>query len=100
MSELVLTEEQARVVAGSTGSVAVRDPEGRPLGLLQPLGAREVETILRLRAEGAFADDAADVPSDRVQAMLRKFHEIDGREGVTPEQVQEILGRVHAGEAP
>jgi hypothetical protein len=39
MPEIVLTEEQARVLAGVTQPVDVRDPDGNALGSLDPRDA-------------------------------------------------------------
>jgi hypothetical protein len=36
MSELILTDEQARIVAESPGPVVVRDAGGKVLGLIEP----------------------------------------------------------------
>jgi hypothetical protein len=38
MPEIVLTEEQARVVAEATGPVTVRNPAGEIVGFIYPQG--------------------------------------------------------------
>jgi hypothetical protein len=38
MPEIVLTEEQARIVAEATGPVTVRNPAGEIVGFIHPLG--------------------------------------------------------------
>src|SRR5437588_6833140 len=98
MPEIILTEEQARVVAGASGTVEVRDPHGQLLAFLQPLHPKEVEAILRVRQRRASGKTEPGIPSARVQAMLRKLEEIDRREGITEEKMKEVLRRLRAGE--
>src|SRR5688572_20445380 len=50
MPEIVLTEEQARVLAGAAAPVVVRDPHGATVGLLDP---REAAIIARARHRAA-----------------------------------------------
>jgi len=100
MPQIVLTEEQARIVAEASGAVEVHDTNGQILAFLQPLDPHEVEAIFRLRRQRASGTQEPGVPSTRVQAMLRKFEEIDRSEGITQEKVDEILRRVCAGEEP
>src|ERR1700682_2618198 len=45
MPELVLTEEQAKVVAGATGLIQIRDPNGKWLGRIDPEEAAIVADI-------------------------------------------------------
>lgn len=52
MPEIVLTEEQARVVAGATTSVVVRSPNGAVVGALDPKEAGAIaEAKRRLATE-------------------------------------------------
>jgi hypothetical protein len=96
MPQIVLTEDQSRIVAEATGPVEVRSAEGKILGSFQPLSSEEAEAVARyLRTRGS---RGPGIPSARVQAMLQKFHEIDEREGMTREKMAEILRRVKAGE--
>ncbi len=96
MSHIVLTEEQAKVLSESRDGVAVYDPEGRPLAFLKMLdpdvAAIVIECKRRLKAGGP------RVPSSRIGAMLRKLNEIDTKDTVTPEIVEEIVRRTIAGE--
>src|SRR5205807_1554432 len=50
MPEIVLTEEQARVLAGANTSVVVREPNGAPVGTLDP---REAAAVARARHRAA-----------------------------------------------
>ncbi|HET6576026.1 MAG TPA: hypothetical protein VFG68_20665 [Fimbriiglobus sp.] len=52
MPEIVLTEEQARVLAQSTTAVLIRGPSGVPVGLIDPREAAVIEEARRrLRGE-------------------------------------------------
>ncbi|HJT79001.1 MAG TPA: hypothetical protein VJ739_17530 [Gemmataceae bacterium] len=96
MTQIVLTEEQARVVAGATENVEVLDPEGRVLALLQPLDPALRETIRECKRRQASA--APRIPSEQAQAHLRKLDEIRRREGMDREKMHDLLRRLRAGE--
>jgi hypothetical protein len=96
MPHIVLTEEQAKVLSEAGEGVAVYDPKGLPLAFLKALNPDEAAIVIeckrRLKAGGP------RVPSSRIGAMLRKLNEIDTKDGVTPETVEEIVRRTIAGE--
>jgi hypothetical protein len=99
MAHIVLTDEQIRALREANGAIEARDAEGKVVTFLQPLEPYVVEAILKhreRRAQGGPREPG--VPSARVQALLRKAHEIDEREGMTPEKMQELLRRARAGE--
>jgi hypothetical protein len=96
MPHIVLTPEQARVVAGATENVEVRDPEGRTLALLTVLDSADAEALTRYRRNRDVPRDA--VPSAQVQAHLRKLEEIRQREGLDEAQMLDLLRRLRAGE--
>jgi hypothetical protein len=50
MTEIVLTEEQARILAGATSSVVVRNPSGAVVGAIDP---REAAAIARAKLRAA-----------------------------------------------
>src|ERR1043166_8628619 len=50
MPEIVLTEEQARVLAGADTNVVVRDPSGATVGILDP---RDARALARARQRAA-----------------------------------------------
>jgi hypothetical protein len=50
MPELVLTEEQARILAGADMTVVVRDPTGAAVGVLDP---RDAAIIARAKRRAA-----------------------------------------------
>jgi hypothetical protein len=96
MPQIVLTDEQTRIVAQATGPVELRSAEGKILGAFQPLSPEEAEAVARyLRTKDS---RGPGIPSARVQAMLQEFHEIDEREEMTREKMEEILRRVKAGD--
>jgi hypothetical protein len=97
MPYITLTEEQARVVAGNPGSVEVRDPEGRLMAFLEPLNPDLAEIVEECRRRRA--DPGPRIPAENVEAMLRKFEEIEQNGGLTHKKMDEIVRRVQAGEA-
>jgi hypothetical protein len=97
MPHIVLTEEQARVLADASGPVEVRDAEGRTLACFTPLTAEEMEVIARLQKRPRSTERG--VPSAEVQAHLRKLEEIDQREGLDAARAKDLLRRMRAGEA-
>ena len=50
MPEIVLTEEQARVLAGADTGVVVRGPDGAAMGMLDP---RDARALARARQRAA-----------------------------------------------
>lgn len=66
MPEIVLTEEQAKLLAGAPGPVTVRDPSGAAVGSLDP---REAAMIARARQRAANPSPWV-YPSAAVTAML------------------------------
>src|SRR5262249_39704537 len=98
MQRIVLTEEQARILAESKESVEVYDSNGQLVSFLKWFEPEDAEAVARhLRRRGLPKEPG--IPSERVQAMLRRFEEIDRTEGMTREKMEEILRRVKAGEA-
>lgn len=98
MQRIQLTEEQTRILAEAKGeNVEVYDSNGQLVSFLkwfEPMDAEEVARYLRRRG----LPKQPGIPSERVQAMLRKFEEIDRTEGMTREKMEEIVRRVKAGE--
>lgn len=97
MQRIQLTEEQSRMLAEAKDNVEVYDSNGQLVSFmkwLEPMDAEEVARYLRRRG----LPKQPTIPSERVQAMLRRFEEVDRTEGMTPEKMQEIVRRVKAGE--
>jgi hypothetical protein len=97
MPQIVLTEEQARTLAEAQGPVEVLDPQGKPVASLQRFDAHDIEAIERYKRNRG-KPRPPGIPSERVQAFLRKLHEIADREGIDEAKVRELLRRVRAGE--
>jgi hypothetical protein len=98
MRRIQLTEEQSRILAESKESVEVYDSNGQLVSFVKWFDPEDAEAIARhLRRRGLPKEPG--IPSERVQAMLRRFEEIDRMEGMTREKMEEILRRVKAGEA-
>jgi|SRR5262245_18097893 len=96
MPHIILTEEQARVLAESPQGVEVQNPQGQALAFLKPFSPEDA--VLIAEAKRRLASPGPRIPSERVQAFLEKLHEIDEREGIDREKVQALLHRVVAGE--
>ena len=96
MPQIVLTEEQARLVTEASESVEVRDPRGQLVALLKPLDPALAETILEcLRRR---ARPGPRIPAEQVEAHLRKLEEIRQREGMDKAKMLDLLRRMRAGE--
>jgi hypothetical protein len=96
MSHITLTEDQARVLKETTGSIEIRDPHGRVLTFARALDPALVDTILECKRR--LASGSPRIPSSRVKAFLQRCTEIDQTEGMTPEKMEELLRRVKGGE--
>ena len=90
MSQIVLTPEQLQVVAQSQEPVEVLDDQGRVLACIPPLSAEDLEDFEHFRQYRNRTDETG-IPSERVQAFLRKLDEVDQREGIDEVKVQELL---------
>lgn len=91
MSEIILTEEQARIVAASCGPVAVRGPGGQVLGHIEPELTPEQIAELKRRAAspGPFFSGA------QVQARLQALQvEWDRTGGFDETYMNEFLARL------
>ena len=77
MSELILTEEQANIVASASGPIPVRDTKGRILGHLEPKLTSEIIAELMQRAESP----GPWYTGEQVQARLRALQDEWDRTG-------------------
>jgi hypothetical protein len=66
MPEIVLTEEQARIVAGANSTIVIRNPSGITVGSINP---KEAEIIAEARRRHATESGEA-IPGDVVIAHL------------------------------
>jgi hypothetical protein len=96
MPHIVLTEQQVQALAGAATVVEVRDPQGRTIAHLTPLEAADIEALERLKkrrpAKGPL------IPSEQVQAHLRRLGEIRDSEGLDEAKMLDLLRRMQAGE--
>lgn len=97
MQRIQLSEEQSRILAQSKETIEVYDSNGQLVSFMKWFEPMDADAVARhLRRRGLPKEPG--IPSERVQAMLRRFEEIDRTEGMTPEKMQEILRRIKAGE--
>ncbi len=92
MPQIVLTEEQAGILSGSRDDVQVCNHQGEVIGFFKPLSPEEIAIVQEARRRLAKAGPR--IPSERVQAMLQRFQEIDKTEGMTREKADDIVHRV------
>jgi hypothetical protein len=95
MPEVILTEEQARVVAGALGPVTVRDPGGKVLGRIEPKLTPEMIAELKRRA----ASPGPWYTGQQVQARLQALQEEWDRTGGFDEaHMRAFLDRLNAAD--
>jgi hypothetical protein len=93
MTQMILTDEQARQIAHFSQPVEVRDSQGRVLGILSPVNAEDAKALVQARqARGA------PIPSAKVQDHLRRLDEIRQAETLDEARMLELLRRMQAGE--
>jgi hypothetical protein len=95
MPHIVLSEEQARVVAGASEVIELRDEQGKVLARIAPpaLAAEIAEAKQRL------ASGQRRWPSAQVQALLAALTEIRARGGIDEARMREVMERFRAGES-
>jgi uncharacterized protein YmfQ (DUF2313 family) len=92
MAELILTEEQAKVIAQAWGPVTVRDGRGNVLGRIEPALTPEKIAELKRRA----ASPGPWYTGQQVQARLRALQEEWDRTGGFDETyMREFLARLN-----
>jgi hypothetical protein len=96
MPHIVLTDEQLRIVSEAGAVVEVRDSRGRTIAHLTPLDAADIEAIERWKRRQAAPGPL--IPSEQVQAHLRRLAEIRASEGLDETRMIELLRRMQAGE--
>jgi hypothetical protein len=97
MPQIVLTEEQSRIVDEATEPVEVLDAQGRLLTSLPPLSPDLREVLARHRARQGQPRQPS-IPSAKVQEHLRRLHEIRQQEGLDEARMLELLKRMQNGE--
>jgi hypothetical protein len=96
MNYITLTPEQVQIVLQSKGPIAVRDERGRTIANLTPLNPEDIEAIERFKRHRAAGEPL--IPSEQVQAHLRRLQEIRQREGMDEAKMLDLLRRMRAGE--
>jgi len=95
MGELILTEEQAKIIAAACGPVSVRDQQGNLVGCLEPTLTPELIAELKRRA----ASPGPFFTGTQVQSRLRALHEEWDRLGGFDEaHMHELLARLDAAD--
>lgn len=77
MQHIVLTDEQARVMANANARVEVRDPRGNWLGCLDPYEAAMVAEVLSRRGEPEETIPAHKV-REHMQALQAEWDRVGG----------------------
>jgi hypothetical protein len=94
MPDLILSDEQAQIVAKAQNPIPVRDGKGNLLGSLSPLGP-EAEIVAE--AKRRLASGNRRISSTRVQAHLRALEDEWKRTGgFTREYLHAFLDRLRA----
>ncbi len=95
MPDLVLTPEQAKLMAGAAGPIAVRDTEGRLVGRLEPEWTPELIAEMKRRA----AAPGPRFTGAQVQARLQALQaEWDRTGGFDQAYAMEFLARLDAAD--
>jgi len=94
MPEIVLTEEQARILAGATAAVVVRNPSGATVGVLDPK-----EAAIIAEAKRRLATRGPKYTGDAVLAMLDALQAERDRIGpFSVEYMEEFVRRLEASD--
>jgi antitoxin (DNA-binding transcriptional repressor) of toxin-antitoxin stability system len=96
MPHIVLTDEQLKIVTAATAPIEARDSQGRTVAQLTPLDAIDLAAIERRKQRGS--RPGPTIPSEQVQAHLRRLDEIRQSEGLDEAKMLDLLRRMQAGE--
>ena len=83
------TDEQLQVIATAGGPVELVGPGREPLGSLTVFSPEERDAIVRFQRRSG--TPIPGIPGERVQAFLRKLHEVAEREGIDESKIEELL---------
>jgi hypothetical protein len=92
MQDVVLTEEQAKIVAHSVGPVNVRDPRGNVVGHIEPKLTPEMIAELKRRAKSPGPRYTGEQVQARLQALQREW---DCRGSFDESYMHEFLARLN-----
>jgi uncharacterized protein YmfQ (DUF2313 family) len=93
MLQLVLTDEQAKIVKQAFGPVSVRDSTGKVLGLLEPQLTPEMIAELKRRAASPGPWYTGEQVQSRLQALQEEW---DRTGGFDEAYMHEFLKRLDA----
>ena len=96
LKHITLTPEQPRVLQETTQFVEVRDAHGKTVGNLTLLSPEDLEGIEQSKRVLALGNPG--IPSEQVQAHLRRLEEIRSQEGLDRAKMHDLLRRMQAGE--
>jgi hypothetical protein len=96
MPQIVLTEEQERVLAECKEHVKVYDRHGRLMCFMDWFGIPLEEVIAESKRRAASGEPG--IPSAQVQAHFRRLEEIRQSEGMDLPKALDLLRRMRAGE--
>ncbi len=95
MAHIVLTEEQARIVADAQHGIEVRDPQGRSVAFFTPLLPEEAALVAearrRLQAGGP------RIPSARVMDMMAQLQQLHEKGEATAEKIDALVKETVGG---
>jgi hypothetical protein len=98
MTRIVLTPEQLRLLAGTSGPVEVAGPGGEALGTFDYQSPERRLAAEAFRREAAVCGPA--VSADRADAFMRKLRELrQGGASLDEAVMQDLLRRLQSGEA-
>jgi hypothetical protein len=78
MPELILTEEQASIVATALGPIPIRDTKGEILGHLEPKVTPEMSAELKKRARAPGPRSTGEQVQARLQVLQDEWDRIGG----------------------
>src|SRR5947207_936495 len=95
MPFIILNEEQARVVTGSSEVIELRDRTGNVLAHAEP-PVSEAEIV---EAKRRLASDQRRWPSARVQELLATLTQIRAREGMDETRLRQVVEEFRSAES-
>lgn len=89
MSQIILNDEQAKLLASSHGPIELRDLKGNLLAVAQLAADAKRIAVAKKRLESG----EPGIPSRKVQALLQALDEADSN-GATNEELRELSKRL------
>ena len=95
MSHIVLTDEQARIVAAAAEGVEVRDSQGQPLAFFRPFPKEEAALLAEARRR--LQTPGVTVPSSRVRDMLAQLQWLHEKGEATQDKINAVVANTVSG---